>query len=121
MLACLLGLLYIPSINTPLAAALCFVLGFSSASHMLTFTTVADVMKHSQIGTSAAIVNGVTFIVGGILISRPGVRIGLGIDAGIEPKSLAIAQYASRPLVIALVIAFALPFLMRETYPKSHT
>jgi hypothetical protein len=119
MLACFLGLLYIPTITTPLAAILCFVLGFSSASHMLTFSTVADVMKPSQIGTASAIVNGITFIVGGILISRPGVRIGWGIDAGIEPKSLAIAQYASVPLLAALVIAFALPFLMKETYPKS--
>jgi len=76
-------------------------------------------MKPSQIGTSAAIVNGITFIVGGILISRPGVRVGLGIEAGIEPRSLALAQYASWPLLAALVIALALPFLMKETYPKS--
>ena len=120
MFTCLLVLLYLPNISTPLAALLCFVFGFGSASHMLTFTTVADVMKPSLIGTSAAIVNGVTFIVGGLLISSPGVRIGLGIDAGIEPKSFAIAQYASVPLLVALAIAFALPFFMRETYPKSH-
>ena len=86
---------------------------------MLAFSTVADVMKSSLMGTSAAIVNGVTFIVGGILISRPGVRMGVGINAGIEPNSLAIAQYASVPLLAALVIAFALPFFMKETYPKS--
>ena len=49
-------------------------------------------MKPSQIGTSAAIVNGIMFIVGGIMVSRPGVRIGLGIETGIEPKSLELAQ-----------------------------
>lgn len=119
MLTCLLVLLYLQDISTPLVALLCFVLGFGSASHMLAFSTVADVMKSSLMGTSAAIVNGVTFIVGGILISRPGVRMGVGIDAGIEPNSLAIAQYASVPLLAALVIAFALPFFMKETYPKS--
>jgi MFS family permease len=121
MLTCLLALLYLPHISPPLAALFCFVFGFGSASHMLTFATVADVMKPGLIGTSAAIVNGVTFIVGGALISSPGVRIGLGIDAGIEPQSFAIAQYASVPLLVALAIAFALPFFMRETYPTSRS
>ena len=63
--------------------------------------------------------NGSTFIVGGISISRPGVRIGWGIDAGIEPRSIALAQYASVPLLVALLIAFALPFAVKETNPKS--
>jgi hypothetical protein len=53
-------------------------------------------MKPSQIGTSAAIVNGIAFIVDGILISRPGMRVGLEIDAGIEPPSLELVQFASR-------------------------
>ena len=56
---------------------------------------------------------------GGILISRPGARIGLGLDTGIEPRSLELAQYASWPLLVALAIALALPFVMKETYPKS--
>ncbi len=119
VLTCLLALLYVPDVGRGLAIILCLTLGFASAANMLSFSTVADVMKPSQIGTSAAIVNGITFIVGGILISRPGVRIGWGIDAGLEPQSLAIAQYASWPLVALLVIAFALPFFMKETYPGS--
>jgi len=121
MLACLLALFWIPNIGRGLAIILCMTFGFASASHMLSFSTVADVMKPSLIGTSAAIVNGITFIVGGILISRPGVRIGLGLAEGIETRSLAIAQYASWPLILALVIALALPFFMKETYPiESH-
>jgi len=119
VLTCLLALLYVPDVGRGLAIILCLTLGFASAANMLSFSTVADVMKPSQIGTSAAIVNGITFIVGGILISRPGVRIGWGIDAGIEPQSLALAQYASWPLVALLVLAFALPFFMNETYPGS--
>jgi MFS family permease len=118
VLICLLALLYIPDVGRGLAIVLCLALGFASAANMLSFTTVADVVKPSLIGTSAAIVNGVTFIVGGILISRPGVRIGWGVDAGIEPKSLELAQYASWPLIAALAIAFALPFFMRETFPR---
>ena len=116
---CLLALLYISGLGVAAAFLLCFVFGFANAVHMLAFSTTADVVKPSQIGTSAAIVNGIMFIVGGIMISRPGVRIGLGIEAGIEPRSLELAQYASLPLVIALVVAVALSLYMKETYPKS--
>ena len=118
-LVSLLGLLYIPNLETVIAAILCFIFGYANSSHMLTFSAAADVVKPSQIGTSAAIVNGIMFIVGGIMISRPGVRIGSGIEAGIEPKSLELAQYASWPLLVALVVALALSFYMKETYPKS--
>jgi MFS family permease len=118
MLACLVALLWIPNVGRGLAIMLCLTFGFASASHMISFSTVADVMKPSLVGTSAAIVNGITFIVGGILISRPGVRIGLGIEGGIEPQSLELARYASWPLLVALAIAFVLPFYMKETYPR---
>ena len=111
-------LLYLPELNAIAAMVLCFAFGFGNAAHMLAFSTAADVVQPSQIGTSAAIVNGIMFIVGGIMISRPGVRIGLGIDAGIEPKSLELAQYASRPLMLAIVVALAIAFAIRETYPK---
>jgi MFS family permease len=119
MLACLIALLYIPGVGRGLAIVLCLTMGFASAGNMIAFSTVADVVKHTQIGTSAAIVNGITFLVGGILISRPGVRIGLGIDTGIEPKSLELAQYASWPLLAVLSIALVLALSMKETYPKS--
>lgn len=117
-LACLLALLFIPTVGRGLAGILCFTLGFASACNILAFSTVADVMKPSQIGTSAAIVNGITFLVGGILISRPGVRIGWGLEAGIEPRSLEIAQYASLPLIAALSCAVLLVFFLKETHPK---
>jgi len=112
-------LLYLPEVNSIAAMVLCFAFGLGNAAHMLAFSTAADVVTPDRIGTSAAIVNGIMFIVGGIMISRPGVRIGLGIDAGIEPKSLELAQYASWPLLAALVIALGLSFYMKETYPKS--
>jgi MFS family permease len=118
-LACLLALLYISNLGTGAAYLLCFVFGFANAAHMLAFSTAADVVKPSQIGTSAAIVNGLMFVVGGIMISRPGVRIGLGLEAGITPKSLALAQYASVPLIAALAIAVAVSLIMKETYPRS--
>jgi MFS family permease len=111
-------LLYLPELSATAAMVLCFAFGVGNAAHMLAFSTAADVVKPDQIGTSAAIVNGIMFIVGGIMISRPGVRIGRGIEAGIEPKSLALAQYAVLPLMVAIVVALAVALLMRETYPK---
>jgi MFS family permease len=118
-LVSLLALVYFPDLGRGLAIVLCFTLGFGSACNMLTFSTVADVVEHHHIGTSAAIVNGITFIMGGILISRPGVRIGWGIDAGIEPQTLEIAQYASLPLTVTLGVALALALVLKETHPKA--
>ena len=117
-LAAILPLIYIPNPGTGLAIALCFIFGFANAAHMLAFSTAADVVKPSQIGTSAAIVNGIMFILGGILISRPGVRIGWAIEMGMEPRSLPLAQYASLPLIIACVLALVVALVMKETYPK---
>ena len=89
-----------------------------NAAHMLAFSTAADVVTPNRIGTSAAIVNGMMFIVGGMMIQRPGVRIGWGIEAGIERGTLELAQYASWPLMVALVVALGIAVVMRETYPK---
>jgi hypothetical protein len=110
---------YAPAPSNSIAAmVLCFAFGVGNAVHMLAFSTAADVVTPNRIGTSAAIVNGIMFLVGGIMISRPGVRIGLGIEAGIEPKSLELAQYAARPLMVAIVGALAIALVMRETFPK---
>jgi hypothetical protein len=111
-LAGLLALVFIPDMGAAMAIALCFIFGFANASHMLAFSTAADVVQPSQIGTSAAIVNGIMFIFGGILISRPGVRSGLGLEAGYTPKSLDLAQYASLPLITALFVAIALTIVI---------
>ena len=77
-------------------------------------------VKVHQIGTSAAIVNGIMFIVGGILMSRPGTRIGLGLEQGITPNTLELAQYAGLPLTVALVLSVVFAILMKETYPAKN-
>ncbi len=111
-------LLYCANLGATGALVLCFLFGFFNASHMLSFSTSGDVVRTSLIGTSASVVNGIMFIVGGILMSRPGIRIGWGIDTGLEAKSLALAQYAALPITVALVLAFVIAIVMRETYPS---
>lgn len=114
-------LLYLPSQNPTVEMALCFLFGVGNSVHMLAFSTASDVVRPQLIGTSAAIVNGMMFVVGGMMISRPGVRVGLGIDEGVAPASLELAQFASRPLVFGLVAALIIATLMRETYPKQRS
>ena len=111
-------LLYSTPQNPVLDMALCFLFGFGNSAHMLAFSTAADVVQPSQIGTPAAIVNGMMFLVGGIMISRPGVRIGLGLDADLTPRSMELAQFASRPLLLGIIIALLIAVFMKETYPK---
>ena len=106
----------------PMGAAgdvlLCFLFGFGNSAHMLAFSSAGDVVEPKYIGTSAAIVNGIMFILGGIMISRPGVRIGLGLEEGVLPGSLEMAQFAARPLLIGVCVALVIASLMRETYPR---
>ena len=112
-------LLYTKPIGAAVDVLLCFLFGFGNSAHMLAFSTASDVVEPRYIGTSAAIVNGIMFILGGIMISRPGVRIGLGLEVGVVPGSLEIAQFAARPLLIGVSVAFVIALLMRETYPAT--
>jgi MFS family permease len=112
-------LVYVPDLGGTIDLALFFIFGFANASHMLSFSTAADVVEPRQIGTSAAIVNGIMFIVGGIMIARPGVRVDRAIEMGMEKGSMDLAQYAALPLVVALAIALVLSLAMRETHPNA--
>ena len=111
-------LFYLPQLGLAGAMMACFTFGVGNAAHMLAFSTAADVVTPDRIGTSAAIVNGIMFIVGGIMIQRPGVRVGWGIEGGIEPGTLELAQYAGWPLMLAIGLALGVALMMRETYPK---
>jgi sugar phosphate permease len=110
-------LLYATPMGAPVDVALCFLFGLGNSVHMLAFSTAGDVVEPENIGTSAAIVNGTMFILGGLMISRPGMRASLGLEAGMAPASLELAQFAARPLLIGLCIAFVIALFMRETYP----
>ncbi|WP_217698691.1 MFS transporter [Pseudoxanthomonas indica] len=120
-LVALASLLYLPPQGAWLDIALCLLFGFGNAAHMLAFSTAADVVEPARIGTSAAIVNGLMFIVGGLMISRPGMRASVAADAGVATGSLAMAQFAARPLLLGIGIAWVIAALMRETYPGHGT
>jgi hypothetical protein len=63
-------------------AGFCFVFGFGNSAHVLASSTAADVVEPGNLGTSAALINGFMLILGGIVISLPGLRIGFGIEVG---------------------------------------
>lgn len=118
-LLCLIALLYVPSPSLAFALAACFLFGIGASGSMLPFSSAADVVKPDQIGTSAAIVNGVSFILAGVMMSRPGVIIDRAMAAGTDMDPLAIAQSAAMPLLICAVIPVVLGFFMKESYPTA--
>lgn len=70
-LASVLLLLYLPHMSTGVAIALLFAIGFFASAEMLAFTIAGEAVPGSLIGSSAAVVNAVMFIVGGLLTSIP--------------------------------------------------
>lgn len=120
-LCALVLLLYVPTKSSTFDMVLCFTFGVGNAAHMLAFSTAADVVAQDIIGTSAAMVSGVMSIVGGVMISRPGMRVGLGLELGVAPASLQLAQFAGRPLIAGLCLALIIALVMRETYPRSQS
>lgn len=119
-LAAILVLVYGPILGTTASIGLWFAFGFGAASHMLAFSMAGDIVAPAQIGTSAAIVNGTMFLVGGILIARPGVIASKEIASG-APVTLELAETAARPFAIGLVIALVLFLVIRESYPPPMT
>ncbi|WP_213776287.1 MFS transporter [Caballeronia sp. dw_276] len=116
-LACAGALLYLPTMSIPVAMVLNFLFGFANAAHMLTFSSAADVVPPQLIGTSAAFVNGLAFIAGGIMIAAPGSRVVSGIAAGLTDHTLAIAEYAATPITYSLIASFVISLIMKESHP----
>lgn len=120
-LVCLLALFYVPNPSLVFALAACFLFGVGSSGSMLPFSSAADVVKPDQVGTSAAIVNGVSFILAGVMMSKPGVIIDRGLASGADVDPLQIAQSAAMPLLICAVIPVVLGFFMKESYPTARS
>jgi len=110
-LAALAALIYLPLSGT-LAQALCFVFGVANAGHMLAFTMAGDNVPVRLIGTSASVVNGSMFIIGGVLMGLPGSM--LEGTAG----DLAAYQHAMLVMLALLVASLFVTFVTRECYPR---
>jgi len=127
----LVAIVYIlanPTMSVQGASIGFFIWGFMSGGSMLNFAIGADLVKPSLIGTSAAVVNAVQFIVGGIIMAIPGqVLSGSGptarfthIDPGRVVADLTISDYQWALAIIPLTLCAGL-FLfifLSETYPE---
>jgi MFS family permease len=109
-LAALLAIIYLPMTGI-LSMGLCFIVGFSNAGHMLAFTIAGDNVPPRLIGTSASIVNGAMFIVGGVLMNLPG-RFLEG-TAGDLPAF----QHAMLSMPVLLAVSCAVSLIVKESHP----
>jgi len=125
----LLAIIYIiltPGMTVSTASIAFFLWGFMSGGSMLNFPIGAELVKPSLIGTSAAVVNAVQFVVGGIIMAIPG-RVLAGTSliarfADIDAERVVAAptisdyQWALIIIPIALSVALFLFLFLRETY-----
>jgi MFS family permease len=64
--------IYMPSKGTGAAVVIMLAVGLFAGTHMLGFTIAGESVSPNLIGSASAVVNGVCFIVGGILEAVPG-------------------------------------------------
>lgn len=111
-LATLSALIFSP-VNPVVTYLLAFIFGAANAGHMLAFTMAAEMVSPDKIGTSASLVNGTMFVMGGILMSAPGSMLG---KSGL---SLGAMQTAISVLLLTLLVATVASFAQKETFnPK---
>ncbi|MFJ4686735.1 hypothetical protein [Streptomyces sp. NPDC088789] len=65
-------LIYLPSETNSVSVVTMFCVGLFAGAHMLGFTVAGESVPGALVGSSAAIVNGVCFIIGGLLQAIPG-------------------------------------------------
>jgi len=63
--------IYLPTEGQGAALVLMFAIGFFAGGHMLGFTIAGEVVPGNLVGSASAIVNGICFIIGGLLQSIP--------------------------------------------------
>ncbi|GAA1495462.1 MFS transporter [Paeniglutamicibacter kerguelensis] len=95
--------IYMPREGNGAALILMFAIGFFAGSHMLGFTIAAEAVPGRLIGSASAIVNGVCFIIGGLLTSIPSAML---------PDEAVLADYqAALWLLPAVVVVGAVAAL----------
>ena len=128
-LAAILYILMHPGMEATEASVLFFIWGFMAGGSMLNFPIGAELVTPALIGTSAAVVNAVQFIVGGVLMAIPGrVLAGTGMIAhyaSIEAErvianpTVTDYQWAMLILPLSLGLALVLFLFLKETHPDA--
>jgi hypothetical protein len=114
--------IYGPAKSAGVSVVVMFAVGLLAGTHMLGFTIAGESVPGNLIGSASAVVNGVCFIVGGILEAVPGKLLPTGSpDLGDYRAALWIM-----PVVLVLGVVFAL--LLKERRddapaldPESHS
>ena len=108
--AAITAVIYLPDAGNGAALGLMFAVGLFSGVQMLGFTIAGEAVGKGLIGSASAIVNGVCFIVGGLLTSVPGAMLPEGAE-------LADYQAALWLMPAVLVIGAVATLFIRETAP----
>jgi MFS family permease len=96
--------IYLPTEGKGAALALMFAIGFFAGAHMLGFTIAGEAVSGELIGSASAIVNGVCFIIGGLLTSIP---------SALLPQDPTLADFqAALWLIPAVVVVGAIAALV---------
>lgn len=110
-LSTLAALIYLPGdVSAVVFLLLWFINGVGSANEMNAFQIAADLVPPSLIGASAAFVNGLMFIIGGILMNVPAQLLGAHDQH---------AAYAYLPYIGVLALALVLAFVQKESHPSA--
>ncbi|MFK0224006.1 MFS transporter [Streptomyces vinaceus] len=101
-------LIYLPAETNSVSVVTMFAVGLFAGAHMLGFTVAGESVPGALVGSSAAIVNGVCFIIGGILQAVPG---------RILPDAPVLADYGKALLMmpILLVLGAAAGLFIKDT------
>ncbi|SFR71659.1 Sugar phosphate permease [Agromyces sp. CF514] len=103
--------IYLPVEGKGFALVLMFAIGFFAGAHMLGFTIAGESVPGSLVGSASAIVNGVCFIIGGLLTSIP---------SALLPDEPTLADFQSALwLLPAVVVVGALAAIAISEKPRA--
>lgn len=103
-----------PSSGQAVSAVVMFAVGVLAGAHMLGFTIAGESVPPHLIGSAAAIVNGVCFIVGGLLVALPGHWLPAGPALGDYQAALWI-------MPLTLVVGTACAAALRERHQAAQS
>ncbi|MER6387075.1 MFS transporter [Streptomyces sp. NPDC001523] len=106
-------LIYLPAETNSVSVVTMFAVGLFAGAHMLGFTVAGESVPGALVGSSAAIVNGICFIIGGVLQAVPGRLL---------PDAPDLADYGHALLMmpILLLLGAVAGFFIKDTATAPH-